>query len=122
MGIFGWSLPPGCSSNDIDRAFGDEGPCLCCGLAVDMCICPECPQCGTQGDPGCYVHHGLTPTPEQVAGVQAMNDAQAEQDRLDAEEGAYWADTAARAREAIEMENYWRELQQHNAQVCREAP
>ena len=22
-GIFGWSLPPGCSMNDIDRAYGD---------------------------------------------------------------------------------------------------
>ena len=22
--IFGWSLPPGCSMNDIERAFGDQ--------------------------------------------------------------------------------------------------
>lgn len=51
--IFGWSLPPGCSNSDIDRAFGAEGPCARCGEAVDDCECPECPTCGSVG---CLTH------------------------------------------------------------------
>lgn len=30
MSIFGWSLPPGCSLNDIDELYGEHGPdCFC---------------------------------------------------------------------------------------------
>lgn len=46
---FGWSLPPGCSNSDIDRAFGTDGPCALCGLPLDDCQCVECPQCGSVG-------------------------------------------------------------------------
>jgi hypothetical protein len=122
MGIFGWSLPPGCSQNDIDSAYGYEEPCECCGHAVDECVCPECPTCGTQGDPGCYARHGLKYTSEQLAGQQRMREEMAAQAKRDAEEGAYWADTAAREKEERELQAYWRELELHNAQVCREAP
>jgi hypothetical protein len=38
----------------------DEGPCEVCGLAVDNCICPECPVCGAQGDADCYDEPGLS--------------------------------------------------------------
>jgi len=52
--IFGWSLPPGCGE------LPGEGPdyCQVCGKEVDVktdpCTCPECPECGTVGDPDCY--------------------------------------------------------------------
>lgn len=36
----------------------DEGPCEICGKSVDDCICPECPTCGSQGDPKCYRERG----------------------------------------------------------------
>lgn len=32
----------------------EEMPCEVCGEWVDNCICPECPRCTLQGDPGCY--------------------------------------------------------------------
>jgi len=54
MGMFGWDLPPGCTHRHIDEAFGQEGPCEVCGQSVDDCICPECPTCGSVGDPYCY--------------------------------------------------------------------
>ena len=52
-GIFGWSLPPGCSSADIDRAFGEEGPldCPVCVDGVDL----QGPDCSK--DP---LNHGVT--------------------------------------------------------------
>lgn len=60
MGKFGWSYPPGCSGTP------DDEPCFChvCCL-VDDCICPECPECGAQGDPKCYAEHGMTMNDEQ---------------------------------------------------------
>ena len=66
--IFGWSYPPGCTQRHIDEAYGMEGPCECCGKDVDHCICPECPECGTHGDPFCYPKHGLKYTKEQIDG------------------------------------------------------
>ena len=72
MGIFGWSLPPGCSMRDIDPP---EGPCAVCGKSVDDCICPECPECGGVGDATCYEQHGLTRTPEQIASRSAAEAA-----------------------------------------------
>jgi hypothetical protein len=54
MGIFGWSYPPGCSGPP-----DDDYPCEVCGQFVDDCICPECPECGSFGDPLCYQKHGL---------------------------------------------------------------
>jgi len=52
--MFGWSLPPGVTSRMIDEAYGREEPCQICGLWPDDCICPECPVCGSFGDPACY--------------------------------------------------------------------
>ena len=53
-GIFGWSLPPG-----VSRLPGEESdpPCEVCCKAVEDCICPECPRCGTAGEPRCYAGH-----------------------------------------------------------------
>jgi hypothetical protein len=55
---FGWDLPPGCTLKHIEDAFGDEGPCLCCGHDPADCICPECPVCHEQGNPKCYENTG----------------------------------------------------------------
>jgi hypothetical protein len=52
--VFGWDLPPGVTSSDIDRAYGAEGTCVVCGNAGDACICPECPVCGEIGRIACY--------------------------------------------------------------------
>jgi hypothetical protein len=55
MSIFGWSYPPG-AANDPNAPWNQgDGPCDVCGEPVDACICPECPVCGAQGDPACYV-------------------------------------------------------------------
>jgi hypothetical protein len=64
MGIFGWSLPPGVSMNDIDPP---DRPCEVCGKFTDDCICQECPKCSSYGDPKCYEKHGLVRTKEQKA-------------------------------------------------------
>lgn len=45
----------------------NEGPCDVCGLSVDDCICPVCPECGAQGDLNCYGQHGLAISDEQRA-------------------------------------------------------
>lgn len=42
-----------------------EGLCEVCGQDLDNCVCPECPVCGSAGDPGCYCGHGLIRTEEQ---------------------------------------------------------
>ena len=70
MGLFGSDYPPGCHSTPFDEDY----PCAVCGgwdvdprLAkphAPACICPECPECGTVGDPKCYMPkaeggHGL---------------------------------------------------------------
>ena len=79
--IFGWSYPPGCSGPPDD----DEAPCQVCGNAVDNCICPECPQCGGQGDPMCYQQHGLVRTQEQIDSQKLMDDALEAEARVEAE-------------------------------------
>lgn len=50
MGIFGWSLPPGCSSVPGDEDY----PCEVCGNFESKCICPQCDKCGDVGNPACY--------------------------------------------------------------------
>jgi hypothetical protein len=60
--IFGWDYPPGVSSLPWDVNY----PCEVCGGFEDDCICPECPECGSVGDPECYKSHGLVRTSEQV--------------------------------------------------------
>lgn len=52
--LFGWDLPPGCTSGDIERAMGGDERCAVCGLDADACICPECPKCGEVGRIACY--------------------------------------------------------------------
>ncbi len=64
MSIFGWSLPPGCSSRDIDALYASEEGCECCGNHIDDCICPTC-ECGECGNPACYQKHGLALSPTQ---------------------------------------------------------
>ena len=66
-GIFGWSYPPG-AANDPNAPYNqvDDYPCEVCGKAIDDCICPECPQCGSQGDPACYNAHGMERTKAQI--------------------------------------------------------
>lgn len=73
--VFGWSLPPGVTQSMIDG--GIEGPCQICGLNIDDCICPECPQCSAQGDPFCYESHGLKRSSEQIASKKAFDDEEA---------------------------------------------
>jgi hypothetical protein len=63
MGIFGWSLPPGCSTLPGEE---QDGPCDVCGKELDDCICPECGECGDIGNPTCYVEHGLFKSQEQI--------------------------------------------------------
>ena len=66
MSIFGWDLPAGVSSRDIDRLGGGNAPCDLCGVHVDACECPECPTCGTVGDVDCLKQHAMTLTAEQI--------------------------------------------------------
>jgi hypothetical protein len=70
MGIFGWSYPPGCSSLPWD----EDHPCCVCGEFENKCICPECPECSSIGDPVCYEKHGLERTEEQIMSL-AYNEA-----------------------------------------------
>jgi hypothetical protein len=84
MGIFGWNYPPGCNGPPGDEA----GPCAICGKHEHICICPECPQCGSVGDPACYKSHGMMKSPEQIESLaqaergwqeMASHDASADQ-------------------------------------------
>jgi hypothetical protein len=54
-------------------------PCIVCGQLLDDCICPECPVCGTPGDPGCYPAHGLVRSLAQVV-LRAEMDRQIEEE------------------------------------------
>lgn len=97
MGIFGWDLPPGCTTRHIEEAYGTEGPCDVCGRDIDHCICPECPVCQGIGDPACYEHHGVVRSAFQIAS------------RAEAE-AAWAADNAAENRAYEQMwldDNYW---------------
>lgn len=84
--IFGWSYPPGCNGPP-----DPEHPCGVCGKVIDNCICPECSECGSQGDPKCYESHGLVRSTEQI-------DSKVEADRVQAE--------------AVAAENAWLASQQ----------
>lgn len=66
---FGWSYPPGCSGTPGDES---DPPCYVCGLDVESCICPECAECGSQGDPECYDKHGLVRSEEHIASLLKM--------------------------------------------------
>ena len=92
MGMFGWSLPAGCGSLPGEEA---DPPCAVCGLEAGACICPECLECGEQGNPQCYAdkdpegnirdangaeagqasdhpHHGLRRSQEQIDSLARM--------------------------------------------------
>lgn len=58
MSLFGSSYPPGCSGTPFDAS---DGPCEICGDEAGSCKCPECPGCGTAGDPECYGKAGHMP-------------------------------------------------------------
>ena len=62
MGIFGWSMPPGCSGVPGD----DDYPCEICGLDPNKCECPECPECGTIGDVRCYTEYNHMPLTQEI--------------------------------------------------------
>ena len=68
----GWNLPPGCTYAMLDEACGVGSLCLVCRKPDDVCICPECPKCGSFGDPLCYEEHGLVKSPEQMASIEKM--------------------------------------------------
>jgi hypothetical protein len=63
-------------------------PCEVCGIEAGACICPECPECGTAGDPACYEGHGLVRSPEQIASMAAVQEEQ----RAEAALHAAWAE------------------------------
>lgn len=90
-----------------------EYPCDICGKWDEECICPECPDCGSHGDPTCYKlkiegGHGLARSLEQEASFAAYTKAR---DNEIAAENAYYdalyeAEQEAKALEAdIEREN-----------------
>lgn len=70
--VFGHSYPPGCSGPPE----GDESCSVCGAYDTDQCVCAECPECGTHGDPHCYRDHGMTRTTEQVNLFKARQDAE----------------------------------------------
>lgn len=85
--IFGWSLPPGVSTRDIDPP---EAPCSVCGEFEDSCICPECPICHSFGDPLCYRKpdgHGLTASEEQRFSLACR---EREWEQWNREEALFW--------------------------------
>lgn len=98
MGIFGWSYPPGCSGPPDD----DEGPCECCGMAVDVCVCPECTVCHVHGDYRCYAFgaHEMVYTDDQIVGLGALEKLHDEQAARDRAEGDYWSDPQRKVEEA----------------------
>ena len=80
MGVFGWSLPPGCT----DLPGEEDVTCGVCGLFEDACLCPECPECGAIGDPKCYESHGMVRTQEQADSWAAQEKAWAAQNAAEA--------------------------------------
>lgn len=88
MSVFGWSLPPGCSSTPYE----DEGPCIICGKFPENCECPECDVCGEIGNPECVGRHMLAerwPVDIRFCALCGMNDPESQhiQVRLSSPEG-----------------------------------
>lgn len=84
--IFGSDYPPGCHSVPGDEEF----PCEVCGNMADVCICPECTVCGEQGNPNCYVEHGMVKSPEQVQAFIEFE--QRQKDSNDAEQARFFTE------------------------------
>ena len=103
MSIFGWSYPPGVTGNEPEIV-GYDGPCAVCGRGDDDCICPECPVCGSYGDPLCYEEGVLIRSQEQV-------DSRTEYEKREAEaaeqEAKYYAAEQASEEAA---QSYWASL------------
>lgn len=78
MGIFGWSLPPGCGTLPGEEEFACD---VCGGMPEDDCICPECPVCGSYGDPYCYEQGHLEKTQEQIDQLAKKEEEWAEDNR-----------------------------------------
>ncbi|MFZ4484804.1 MAG: hypothetical protein ACOYOL_12600 [Chthoniobacterales bacterium] len=123
-GIFGWSYPPGCSRTPYD----EDRPCDVCGKDQASCVCPECPECGSQGDPSCYdtdCGHGLVKSPEQVDSLRVEMDkwealAQAEADYWTARDREEEMEARLEARERMGHEiDEARDMDRHHA--CRMA-
>jgi hypothetical protein len=83
--VFGWSYPPG-AANDPNAPYNQQDPpCAVCGQMEDGCICPECEECGSVGDPRCYTgpepwdhptpSHGMIRSEEQIASLAAAEAA-----------------------------------------------
>jgi hypothetical protein len=96
MGIFGWSLPPGCSTLPVEEP---DGPCDVCGKEIDDCICPECPECGDIGNPACYIEHGMVKTQEQIA---SLAEAEARWEAANKADAEYWDNYEKSAMEACD--------------------
>jgi hypothetical protein len=58
MSKFGWSYPAGAANDPFAPYNQEESPCLVCGLDVDNCQCPECPECREHGNPKCVINQG----------------------------------------------------------------
>lgn len=59
--------------------------CSICGNDVDHCICPECPVCGTIGDPLCYEKHGMIRSQAQIDELARIEKWWEEKNRLESE-------------------------------------
>ncbi len=80
MGLFGWSLPPGCGTLPGEEDY----PCAVCGKWEDDCICGECPECEEAGNPKCYVDHGMTKTEDQIKSLKEAEAQWAKQNEAEA--------------------------------------
>lgn len=107
------SYPPGCSE-PLEQAAICE---VCNGdVEADLCICPECPECGVTGDPECYKNHGMVKTSEQIKQHDDMEKRWKEQSETEEE---FWAkverdDNNNRDRIIAELEMnevYYKELE-----------
>ena len=83
MSIFGWSLPPGCTTLP-----GEDGAiCEVCGQDELSCICPECPVCSEIGKLECYEQHGLVLSEAQRESWKRAEESWAAQARAEADMG-----------------------------------
>lgn len=77
MSITDYYYPP----DDCDM------PCEVCGESPDNCICTECQECGSYGDPECYIEHGLRRTEEQKFNLEIFRRAE---EKAAIEENKMW--------------------------------
>ena len=116
MGLFGWSLPPGCGTLPGEE---EDYPCEVCGKHANRCICPECPECSEFGRAQCYELRpggcGMIRTEAQAAAMlefEAAQQAQAERES----EWAMQEDEAMRAFRETNIERIHREREEMGAE------